>query len=76
MLDQLDAHFAAHGSDWFSGERFGVLDPYAFVLCRWTRGFKRPARSLPHLKGFLDRMLARPAVQRALATEKLAAPFV
>ena len=59
-----------------SGARYSVLDPYAFVLCRWTRGFARPARSLPHLKPFLERMLARPAVQRALASEKLAAPYV
>lgn len=76
MLDQLDAHFAAHGGDWFLGGCYSVLDPYAFVLCRWTRGFARPARSLPRLKPFLERMLARPAVQRALATEKLAAPYV
>jgi glutathione S-transferase len=76
MLDQLDAQFAAHGGEWMSGARYSVLDPYALVLCRWTRGFARPARSLPHLKPFLERMLARPAVQRALASEKLAAPYV
>ena len=76
LLDQLDAQLSSHGKDWFLGERFSLLDPYAFVLCRWTRGFKRPARSLPHLGPFLERMLARPAVQRALATEKLAAPYV
>jgi glutathione S-transferase len=80
MLDQLDAQFAARAGkrsgDWFLGARYSILDPYAFVLCRWTRGFARPARSLPQLKPFLDRMLARPAVQRALATEKLAPPFV
>ena len=76
MLDQLDAQFAAHGKDWLLGARYSVLDSYAFVLCRWTRGFARPARSLPHLKPFLERMLARPAVQRAFATEKIAPPFV
>ncbi|MBC7973835.1 MAG: glutathione S-transferase family protein, partial [Myxococcales bacterium] len=62
MLDQLDAEFARHGGPWLLGESFGLADPYAFVLCRWTRGFGRPARSLPHLKPWLDRMLARPAV--------------
>jgi len=76
MLDQLDAQLAAHGADWFLGGRYSALDPYAFVLCRWTRGFPRPARSLPHLGPFLQRMLARPAVQRAIATEKLAPPLV
>ena len=76
MLDQIDAQLARHGGPWLLGATFSLVDPYAFVLCRWTRGFSRPARSLPHLKPWLDRMLERPAVQRALATEKLAASFV
>ena len=53
-----------------------MLDAYAMVLCRWTRGFARPARSLPQLGPYLQRMLARPAVQKALATEKLPPPIV
>ena len=76
MLDQMDAQLASHGKDWFLGERYSALDAYAMVLCRWTRGFARPARSLPHLGPYLERMLARPAVKKALATEKLAAPLV
>lgn len=76
MLDQVEAELARHGGPWFLGDRFSVVDAYAFVLCRWTRGFARPARSLPNVKPWLDRMLARPAVQRAFATEKLPAPFV
>jgi glutathione S-transferase len=76
MLDQIDAELACHGGPWLLGAACSVVDPYAFVLCRWTRGFARPGRTLPHVKPWLDRMLARPAVQRAFATEKLAAPFV
>ena len=76
MLDQLDAELARHHQPWLLGERYSVADAYAFVLCRWTRGFARPARSLAHLRPWLERVLARPAVQRAFATEKLAAPFV
>jgi glutathione S-transferase len=80
MLDQLDAQLGAQagtrGADWFLGARYSILDPYAWVLCRWTRGFARPARGLPHLGPYLQRMLARPALRRALATEKLAEPFV
>lgn len=76
MLDQINAELARHGGPWFLGDRYSVVDPYAFVLCRWTRGFTRPARELPSVKPWLDRMLARPAVQHAFATEKLAAPFV
>jgi glutathione S-transferase len=76
MFEQLDAQFAAHGADWLLGPRYSIVDAYAFVLCRWTRGFARPARSLPQLRPFLTRMLGRPAVHRALATEKLPVPYV
>jgi glutathione S-transferase len=75
-LDLLDAHFAAHGGPWMMGERYSGLDPYAFMLCRWTRGFARPARSRPHLGPFLARMLERPAVQRVAAHEQWAQPLV
>ena len=76
FLDQMDAQLAAHGREWFLGERYSVLDPYAFLMCRWTRGFGRPARSLPHIGLFLNRMLARPAVKRVFEKEKLLSPYV
>ena len=63
---------------WFLGSHYSVLDAYVFTLCRWTRGFSsRPARSFEaNLAPYLQRMLARPAVQRVIATEKLTAPLV
>ncbi len=76
MLDQLDALLAAHGKPWLLGDQYSVVDPYTLVLCRWTRGFGRPARSLPHLGPYLQRMLARPAVQRVYATENPPPPAV
>jgi len=76
MLDQVDAALAAHGGPWMLGSAYSALDPYLLVLCRWTRGFERPARSLPNVGPYLQRMLARPAVQRAFTTEKLAQPLV
>jgi glutathione S-transferase len=76
LLEQIDAQLARHDGPWLLGERFSVVDPYAFVLCRWTRGFARPARMFPHVKPWLERVLARPAVGRAFATEKLAPPFL
>jgi glutathione S-transferase len=76
MLDQVEAQLASHGRDWFLGDAFSAVDPYVFVLCRWTRGFSAPARHLPHVGPHLQRMLARTAVQRAFATEKLQQPFV
>ncbi|MED5620817.1 glutathione S-transferase family protein [Ideonella sp. BN130291] len=75
LLDQLDGHLAEAGP-WMMGERYSALDPYAFMLCRWTRGFQRPARELPHVGPYLQRLLQRPALQRALATEQLQAPWV
>jgi len=76
LLDQLDAELARHGGPWMLGTSFSIADPYAFVLCRWTRGFGRPARALPHLRPWLERMLGREAVQRAFRSETLAPPFV
>ncbi len=76
LLDQLDAELERHGGPWFLGGAFSALDPYLMMLCRWTRGFARPARSLPNLGPYLQRVLARPATQRTLVTEGLAQPFV
>ena len=75
MVDQLEQRLAA-GGPWMMGDRFGALDPYVFMLCRWTRGMLRPARTLPALGHFLQRMLARPATQAMLAAERLTPPFV
>ena len=76
LVDQIDAHLAASGGPWMLGARFSALDPYAFMLCRWTRGMRRPARTLPHVAPFLQRVLDRPATQRVLATEQLQPPWV
>ncbi len=76
-LAQIDAQLAGHGEPWLLGEHYSAVDPYAFMLCRWTRGFaERPAREYAHIGPFLQRVLARPAVLRAIATEQLPAPLV
>ena len=84
MLQQLDDELARvqagklvadHG--WLMGAQYTLLDAYVFTLCRWTRGFSsKPARRYPHLGPYLQRMLDRPAVQRVMATEKIAPPLV
>ena len=76
LLDQLEAQLASHGGPWLLGDAYGAVDPYAFMLCRWTRGFARPARSLPALGAYLGRMLERPAVRRVMENEGLPAPWV
>lgn len=78
LLAQLDSELARHGGPWFSGDAYSALDAYVFTLCRWTRNFQReqPARQYARLGPYLQRMLERPAVQRVIANEKLAPPFV
>ena len=77
LLDMLEAELARHGQPWFGGEDYSALDPYVFTLCRWTRNFQSaPARDRKRLGAYLQRMLARPAVQRVFAAEKLQPPFV
>jgi glutathione S-transferase len=76
MLDQLEAQLASHGGAWMLSSGYSVVDPFALMLCRWTRNHTRPARSLPRLGPYLARMLERPAVQRMFAAENLSPPLV
>jgi glutathione S-transferase len=79
-LQQLDDQLKSHGNDWILGQQYSAVDIYTFMLCRWTRVFvgdaAKPARDYVHLGAFLQRMLARPAVQRVIATEKLLPPLI
>ena len=80
LLDQIEAQLSGHGQAWLLGEKYGVADAYGLMLCRWTRGFDgpaaAPARSRPAIRAWLDRLLARPAVQRVIADEGLPPPWV
>lgn len=72
-LDLLEAELARHGGPWLLGEVYSLVDPYLWMLGAWTRRFAQPARTRPRLGALLARMQARPAVQRALQAEGLAA---
>ena len=77
-LEQLDAHLAqqAPKGPWMMGAAYSVLDPYTWMLCRWTRNFSaQPARSFAHIQPFMQRVAERPAVQRVVATEGLVPPL-
>ena len=79
MLAQIDAELARVqvAGPWFMGAQYSALDPYVFTLCRWTRGFSaKPARAYPHTGPYLQRMLERPAVRKALLAEQLPQPWV
>lgn len=76
LLDLLERELARYGGPWLLGDSYTALDPYAMMLCRWTRNFEQPARARTHLGPYLQRVLERPAVQRAFATEQIAPPWV
>ena len=78
LLEQLEAELAHHGGQWLLGESYSVLDPFCLMLCRWTRGFTTTvrARDRAHLGSYLRRVLERPAVVRALATEGIESPLI
>lgn len=80
MLGQLDQLLASHSGPWILGESYSALDPFAFMLGRWTRGFtgpaSQPARDYPHLGAHLRRMLERSAVKRVMAAEQLQQPWI
>lgn len=76
LLQQIDDQLAAHGQPWLLGADYSAVDPYAFMLCRWTRGFSsKPAREYPHIGPWMARVAARPAVMAAVAEEKLPLPL-
>lgn len=81
LLGQIEAQLQRHGGDWLlPGDAPTVPDYYGLMLCRWTRNFQGeaspPARTRAGLAPWLQRLLARPEVQRTWAAEGLAAPFV
>lgn len=75
-FDILDAHLAGQGGPWLSGADYSIADAYAVVLCRWSRRMERPGASWAHVGPYARRVLERPAVQRALAQEHLAPPWI
>jgi glutathione S-transferase len=77
LLQQIDSHLAASVGPWMLGAKFGVLDVYGMMLCRWTRNFEgQKARDFPSIDLWLKRVLSRPAVQRVFEKEELQLPWV
>lgn len=73
QFDGLDRALA--GRDWMLASGYSALDPYLFMLCRWTRFMACPARERANLGPYLARVLARPAVRAAFAAEGLSDPY-
>ncbi len=71
-LRQIDGMLA--GRDWF-GDSYSVVDAYGLVFYAWAKRREKdfPLAELKNYAAFRDRMLARPAVRKALDDEKVVA---
>src|SRR5215813_9003542 len=68
-FDWLDKQLA--GKQYLMGDKFSVADAYLFTVLRWTARINMDLAKWPNLKGYVDRVAARPKVQEALKAEGL-----
>jgi glutathione S-transferase len=54
---------------WVMGEQYSICDPYLFTIGTWLEGDGVDTTKLPRIVEHRRRMLARPAVQKAVAAE-------
>jgi glutathione S-transferase len=54
---------------WVMGERYTICDAYLFTIASWLEGDGVDTNKLPRVLDHRRRMLARPAVQKAVAAE-------
>ena len=73
FLDIVENHLRTNGP-YFLGAAYSAVDLYFAMLARWGRSIGRPPRSRPAVAALLDRVTARPAVQRAYASEGIPSP--
>ena len=70
-LDDIET-IAGEAGDWFLGERFSVIDPYALVFWRWAQRLEIDTAAYPAWSAMTARALEHPAVKAALAREAAA----
>jgi glutathione S-transferase len=63
-IDQL-----LEGQKWTVANQFTVADGYLLVFYRWANRQKMPVRELKNYSALVQRVMARPAVQRVMAQE-------
>jgi len=56
---------------WAVGGAYSIADPYLLVFYRWATRIGTDMAAYPNWTAHKDAMLARPAVQRAVATEEI-----
>lgn len=72
-LAELEARYAASDSPYLVGDRFGLVDAYALVVRRWADGLGASRHAFPNFIERSDALFERPAVRRAIATERMPA---
>jgi glutathione S-transferase len=65
----LDAHLARH--PYLMGESFTAADAYAFAIVGWAKPARVDLAPFANLRGYMERIAARPRVQEALRAEEL-----
>ena len=75
MLDYIDTHLAKSTGSYLLGEQLSIADLFLFMLCRWTRGMQKPARSYARVGPYLHALLERPSIVKAFKMEGVEAPF-
>jgi len=66
-LEEIDG--LLKGRKWAIGNHYTVVDGYLLVFYRWGNRGGFPVKSLPNYSALVDRVLARPAVQKVMADE-------
>lgn len=59
------------GKQFLTGDSFSAADAYLFVLAGWAPYLKLELPNTEELQGYLQRIAARPAVQKAMQSEGL-----
>jgi glutathione S-transferase len=54
---------------WVMGDKYTICDPYLFTIASWIEGDGVDTTKVPRVMEHRARMLARPAVQKAVAAE-------
>ncbi|QMV71757.1 glutathione transferase GstA [Comamonas piscis] len=67
-LTYVDAQLA--GKEFLMGSDFTVADAYLFTVCGWSKFVGVDISGLQNLASFLQKVGARPSVQKAIADEK------
>jgi glutathione S-transferase len=59
------------GQDYLTGDTFTAADAYLFTVAGWGKYVGVDLSDFQHLQALLERVAARPSVQRAMTAEGL-----